>query len=435
MSRLRSIGLNPSLALLMSLAMTILPGLVLVAQEKNEELLLELMKERGESFETVLSDPMRHRVQILYTQIDRNENNEPEFHSYSYRLDPESYFYPASSIKIFGAALALEKFNRLEVPDLNKDAWVRIDSSYSGQTLALSDTTAASGRPSFAHYIKKLLVLSDNDAYNRTYEFVGQEALNEGLRAKGYEKIRLTHRLSVALTPEENRHTNAMEFYSPNQERVIFRQGPLRSSSDYRFGDPILLGRAHVLGDKLIEEPMDFSAKNYCSVEELQKALRSLIFPESLRKEERFDLTEQDYLFLRKYLSQLPRETLHPDYRSKPDNYCKFFLYGDDESLRIPENVRIFNKIGLAYGFCIDNAYIVDFENGIEFLLTAVIYANQNETLNDGIYEYETVSFPFLAELGRMIYDYELKRPRERKPDLYSFRLTYDLPADENEPK
>ena len=277
------------------------------------------------------------------------------------------------------------------------------------------------------HYIKKLLVLSDNDAYNRTYEFLGQESLNDKLRSKGYDKLRLTHRLSIALSPEENRHTNAMRFYIQDPDQPVYEQSAVSSNKDYSSKSQILLGESYVQGDSIIAGPMDFSKKNYCSIEELQKVVRSLIFPETTAENERFDLTTEDLTFLRTYMSQLPRETLHPDYSEKPDNYCKFFLYGDDNSAVIPDHIRIFNKIGLAYGFCIDNAYVVDFENNIEFLLTAVIYANANNTLNDGNYEYETVSFPFLAELGRIVYEYELNRPRPNSPDLTEFKLEYDI--------
>ena len=392
-------------------------------------MLLALMHERPGEFEAVLNDPGAYRIQILYTQIDRDVDNAPVFRSYSYRVSPEEYFYPASSIKVFGAALALEKLNRLGIPGLNKDTWVRIDSSYSGQEKALTDTTSASGRPSLGHYIKKLFVISDNDAYNRTYEFLGQDSLNLLLRSKGYDRIRLTHRLSVPLSAEQNRHTNPMEFYSVDPERVLYQQAAHQSTGDYTSPRPILLGTGHQQGDTLIREPMDFSRKNYCPVTELQQVLKALIFPETLPAEERFDLSVQDYVFLRTYMSQLPRETEYPDYIGKPDNYCKFFMYGDDEKAIIPSHIRIFNKIGLAYGFCIDNAYIVDFEKNIEFLLTAVIYANENQVLNDGNYEYESVAFPFLARLGRMVYDYELKRPRPRTPDLEAFKMNYDKPT------
>ena len=125
-------------------------------------------------------------------------------------------------------------------------------------------------------------------------------------------------------------------------------------------------------------------------------------------------------------MSQLPRETSRPDYRDKPDNYCKFLMYGDRDDSRIPENIRIFNKIGLAYGFTIDNAYVIDFENKIEFLLAAVLYTNENQTLNDGIYEYDSVAFPFFGKLGRMFYHFELDRHRGHPPNLERFRMNYD---------
>lgn len=400
----------------------------LKAQSDGEQLLLQLMKDRGDDFQHILNDPERYRVQILYTQIDRDQYNAPSFRSHSYRLNADEYFYPASSIKIFGAALSLEKINRMAIKELNKDTWMRIDSSYSGQQAVTADTSSASGKPSLGHYIKKLLVLSDNDAYNRTYEFLGQEALNMLLRSKGYENIRLTHRLSVPLSGEQNRHTNAMEFYGGKPERIVYRQESKYNPKDFSSQDPILLGRAYTTNDTLIMRPMDFSGKNYSSVMELQKAIRTLIFPKSVPVGERFDLTLEDYRFLYRHMSQLPRETVHPDYRDKPDNYCKFFIYGDNDKAVIPGNIRIFNKIGLAYGFCIDNAYIIDLEKGVEFMLTAVIYANDNQTLNDGVYEYETLAFPFMARLGSMIYEYELERPKQRKPDLEKFRFQYDLP-------
>ena len=91
----------------------------------------------------------------------------------------------------------------------------------------------------------------------------------------------------------------------------------------------------------------------------------------------------------------------------------------------MPGSVRIFNKVGLAYGYVTDNAYIVDFERGVEFLLTAVVLVNENGIFNDGIYEYDEVGLPFLAELGRVIYAYELERQRAHQPDLSKWRISY----------
>jgi hypothetical protein len=99
-------------------------------------------------------------------------------------------------------------------------------------------------------------------------------------------------------------------------------------------------------------------------------------------------------------------------------------MYGDGKQQR-PNHIRIFNKVGDAYGYMIDNAYIVDFENNIEFIVSAVILSNEDEIFNDGKYEYDTVGMPFFGNLGRVLYDYELKRKRKNKPNLSVFKLKY----------
>ena len=62
-------------------------------------------------------------------------------------------------------------------------------------------------------------------------------------------------------------------------------------------------------------------------------------------------------------------------------------------------------------------------QNRVEFLLSVVIYTNQNETFNDDIYEYNELSIPFLARFGKKIYEYELLRPKKNLPDLTRYNL------------
>jgi hypothetical protein len=81
--------------------------------------------------------------------------------------------------------------------------------------------------------------------------------------------------------------------------------------------------------------------------------------------------------------------------------------------------------VGDAYGFLTDAAYVVDFKNNIEFMLSATILCNSDGIYNDDQYEYETVGFPFMKNLGKVIYDYELHRPRKNAPDLSLFKIDY----------
>ncbi|RZK11141.1 MAG: hypothetical protein EOO43_19580, partial [Flavobacterium sp.] len=78
-----------------------------------------------------------------------------------------------------------------------------------------------------------------------------------------------------------------------------------------------------------------------------------------------------------------------------------------------------------SYGFIIDNSYFVDFKNKVEYFLTAVVHSNEDDIYNDGKYEYETICFPFLKNLGRAIYNFELERHRNYPPDLSKFRFKY----------
>jgi hypothetical protein len=88
----------------------------------------------------------------------------------------------------------------------------------------------------------------------------------------------------------------------------------------------------------------------------------------------------------------------------------KFFWRLDSGQYVIPERFKIYNKVGQAYGFLTDCMYFKDEVNDVEFLLSASIYVNKNETLNDGKYEYETTGFPFLQNLFAAIYNEEVGR-------------------------
>jgi hypothetical protein len=153
--------------------------------------------------------------------------------------------------------------------------------------------------------------------------------------------------------------------------------------------------------------------------------LKAVLFPQSVPQQQRFDLSEEDYQFLYKYMSILPKESSFPTYdTSYYDGYCKFLMWGDKKEA-ISKNIRIFNKVGDAYGYMIDNAYIVDFDKKIEFMLSAVILCNEDMIFNDGKYEYEKIGFPFFGNLGRVIYNYEITRKRKFQADLSNFILKY----------
>src|SRR4051812_22863113 len=83
------------------------------AQPRTSPLLTNLFaKNQNPVFQEVIRHPEVYRLQIIYTQINRDKNNVPTFTNYYFHVDSTAYFNPASTVKLPLALLSLEKLNR-----------------------------------------------------------------------------------------------------------------------------------------------------------------------------------------------------------------------------------------------------------------------------------------------------------------------------------
>jgi hypothetical protein len=393
-------------------------GMPIAKKGTNDSFLVHLLGQYPQYFDTLLKNNRQWNIQVVYSRIDRTKSNTPRFTHFFFNTDSAGYFYPASTVKLPAAVLALHKLNTLHRPGLHKYTTMITEAGRPLQTAVCNDPTAEDGRPTIAHYIKKILLVSDNDAFNRLYEFLGQEYLNKTLHKMGYSSVQIRHRLSVALPDAENRFTNPISFYD-STGAVVYRQPAAESHllypvrSDYR-------GTGFYQNDTLITQPFNFSTKNQLSLPDLHGMLLQIMFPKAVPKKHRFYLTRDDYRFLYQYMSMAPRQSRYPMYDSTyNDAYVKFLFYGATDPVN--PDIRIFNKVGDAYGFLTDAAYIIDVKNGIEFLLSATIHCNSDGIYNDDKYDYDSVGFPFMKNLGRVVYEYERTRTRRHAPDFSRF--------------
>ena len=375
---------------------------------------------------TVLANPETFRYQIIYTQINRDKYGVPNFTNYKLNVDPRSYFNPASMVKMPLAFLSLEKLNELNIPGIDKFTTMHFDSSYQRQVAMVTDSTAENKKPSIAHFIKRAFLISENDPYNRMYQFIGQQQINKKLIEKGYSSTRITRQF-MGFTEDQNRHTNGISFLDPD-DKVILHLPPQYNKDSFQFGNPILIGEAHINSkNELVNTPFDFTRHNNNSLEDMQKMLQAVIFPSSVPSKSRFNIKEEDRLFLLKYLSQYPSETNFPNYDDSVfyDSYVKFFFLDSTHSM--PKHLRVFNKVGWAYGFLTDVSYILDTLHNIDYMLSATVYVNSDGVVNDSKYDEETVGLPFLNQIGNAFYQYELSRNRKYKPVLKNQVRRYDI--------
>lgn len=341
---------------------------------------------------TVMSSPENYEIQILYSQIKRSDNGEVSFIDHNYNLNDNLYFYPASSVKFPVALIALEKLKKLQQNEI----------PITKNTLLLIGKDSI--HTSIANAITKVFAISDNDAYNHLFEFLGQEKINTTFKNKNL-KARITHRLST-----ENAFDTVTKpiLFKKNIEDtlVIYKQVSITNPSypplEFK---AIKKGKGFIKKDRLIHEPMDFSAKNYLPISTLHKMMKRIQFPENFSEKERFDITKSDRDFILNAMKTLPKNA---GYTSSEyyDGFVKFFMFGDTKE-KIPDHIEIFNKVGYAYGYLTDCAYIRDSKNDIEFILTATIHVNKNKIFNDDTYEYDEIGIPFIAQLGREIHKLE----------------------------
>lgn len=373
----------------------------------------------------VLALPKEYRYQIIYTQINRDKKGVPHFINYKLNVNPDQYYNPASMVKMPLAFLSLEKLQEMNVNGVDKFTTIQYDSNYVRQGAMYQDSSAENKKPSIAHFIKRAFLISENDPYNRMYQFVGQGPINKKLKEKGYVHSRITRQF-MGYTEDQNRHTNGIRFID-NIGNELLQLPPQYNTDSFNFGAPVLIGEGHWNSkDQLVNAPFDFTKHNNVALEDFQKMLQAIIFPTSVPEKTRFNINEADRLFLLQYLSQYPSETNYPKYDTAEfyDSYVKFFF--KDSTGKMPSTIRVFNKVGWAYGFLTDVSYVLDTKHNIDYMLSATVYVNSDGVVNDSKYDEEEVGFPFFKSIGAAFYNYELTRSRRYMPQLYNQVENYE---------
>src|SRR5438477_2737013 len=214
----------------------------LLPQPVTDSLFKKILEEnKNPVFQQVLNDPETYRLQIIYTEIDRDRHNKPSFKTFYYNYDPAFYFNPASTVKLPLALLALEKLNKMHIKGVDKFTSMQFDSSYGKQVILYKYSSSQNGLPSIAQFIRKAFLVSDNDAYNRFYQFVGQQGINESLHDKAYKDVRITRQF-MGFSSEQNRHTNQIRFIHENGS-LIYPQPAAYNKDSFYFPSPIKIGR------------------------------------------------------------------------------------------------------------------------------------------------------------------------------------------------
>ncbi len=380
----------------------------------DKNLLLHLMQKYPAKFAAILKDPAHFKVQIIYSQIDRSKNGNKRFNSFYFRHNSSEYFDPASMVKLPLSILALEKLDLINVPGLDRNTRLEIESSNPCQASLISDPSAIDSVATIGHFIRKALIVSDNDSYNRLFQFLGQKYIQDRLIDLGFQNCRIVQLFSKC-DSTDCKYSPTFRFY--NKGEVIYTQNQTINTSSY--SPPLrnmVIGKKSINKyNKVVNHGKDFSKKNFFPLDEMHLLLTHLVFPDPFQNGKKMQIKEEERNFILANMSCTPDESGIAVFKDSADFFptlTNYLFYGSDRNKKPDKNLKIYNIVGQSYGFLSDCAYFSDTSNKVEFFLSAVIYVNNNQIVNTGTYEYISVGFPFMMNLGQLIYKYELTRKK-----------------------
>ena len=357
-------------------------------------------------FRELSDDAEARRIQIVASEIVDGPSDRPVLRRHGFRINAE-YFYPASTVETCAAVAALQEIER-RGPAITTDTPLVFHPRFDDEPSVdrADPTNLEGGAITVGHEIRKLAIVSDDRAFNRLYDLVGHAEINRRMWAAGLSSVAIHHRLSQRRTAEESRMTPYIELIGPSGVLTI----PARTS---RLSIPALdesavaglrVGHSFMGAEGRVEEPMDFRTKNRITILDLQDLLCMLVRPDVDLGKPGFELTDPHRAFLVEAMRLSPGASENPtfDAEAYPAVTYKPLLPGLARAVPL-NGLDVYSKIGAAYGFTTDNAYVVERATGRAFFVTATIYTNPNGVLNDDDDEYDAVADPFFADLGEVL--------------------------------
>ena len=353
---------------------------------------------KNDFLKEIIKEKEDYEIQILLTKIDQY-NSRVDFQEYKYQLDDNKYFYPASTIKLPIVVLTLKKINELRSKGSEITLKSKITLNYKDD---YSEFEIRDSITSFQNLIADVFLVSDNSASNILIDFIGYNYFNHEMENAGFDKTYLNHKFNpdpyVNSTWQISDLDNNL-ISSLNDDQKIIK------ADDKTIG--LEKGERRYFKGEILDESLNFSEKNRSSITDMHHLIKYIFYPEIFDITNTFNLNVEDYDFLRYWMSRFTYEDIGEKFIGDEkffETYNKFFIHGDKQSVS-NEQIRVYNKIGQAYGTSIDNGLIKNYQDNVEFILTATIYTNKNKVMNDNLYEYDDLAVPFLAKLSRAIYN------------------------------
>lgn len=356
---------------------------------------LSIIKGREPIIDQVLANPEKYHLQIHFTAVNEQERA-IVLNEYSLYKD-KYYYHPASLIKFPLALASLEMFTKFQ-EQFGISLQSKIESKTCSCDFGTDNYVNHKSKPTLDILYREMLIMSNNDAYNFFYDFVGPTYFNKRMTELGLSNIILRNRFYAGCAGEKAKLHGGISF--------------MKDSANVKYA----IGcQTDSLQDKVQSIYLNEGAaksNNLVSLYSLHQLMKKLFYPATSNSVPALNISETNLNYFKQTIASYPKSI--PEYSSYPNHYHKYLIPPDLINNQ-DSSIKIYSKNGNAGGYISDIMYFTDEKNKVKYFLSVSMYNASNKYYYRRRAYYTSPGIDFFRQLSKVLYNYEKEKKTKQK--------------------
>ena len=368
-------------------------GQSVVMHDANE--FLSIIKGREPIIDQVLANPEKYHLQIHFTAVNEQERA-IVLNEYSLYKD-KYYYHPASLIKFPLALASLEMFTKFQ-EQFGISLQSKIESKTCSCDFGTDNYVNHKSKPTLDILYREMLIMSNNDAYNFFYDFVGPTYFNKRMTELGLSNIILRNRFYAGCAGEKAKLHGGISF--------------MKDSANVKYA---IRCQTDSLQDNVQSIYLNEGAaksNNLVSLYSLHQLMKKLFYPATSNSVPALNISETNLNYFKQTIASYPKSI--PEYSSYPNHYHKYLIPPDLINNQ-DSSIKIYSKNGNAGGYISDIMYFTDEKNKVKYFLSVSMYNASNKYYYRRRTYYTSPGIDFFRQLSKVLYNYEKEKKTKQK--------------------
>ena len=352
--------------------------------------LLRIIKGKESVVDQVLANPAKYHLQINFTAVEEDQDK-IKLNDYSLYKD-KYYYHPASLIKFPLALISLEMLTQFQ-EQYGVDLQTPIQNKTCSCDFGTDNYVNHLKQPNLDHLYKEMLIMSNNEAYNFFYDFVGPTYFNKRMKELNIPNILLRNRF----------YPGCAGIASKTHGGIYFMKDSINSSYSINCQTDTLQDNTQNI---YMNDPTALT-HNVVSLSSLHQLMIQLFYPSFYKQDQTLKISEANLNYFKTTISSYPNSLL--DYAAYPNHYHKYLipshLINNKDSA-----IKVYSKNGNAGGYISDVMFFTDEKSKVKYFLSVSMYNATTKYYYRRRAHYTSPGLDFFRQLSKILYNYEKEK-------------------------